>query len=265
MANTPEEPGVVTAGGGTALRIVGAGPGQPLTLQDYVTEALSRAILEGRLRPGEKLSPHRLAAELNVSHIPVREALHALESAGHVTRIARRGFFVTRLSLTDVEDIYRWRSVLESEAHRVGVPRLEQSDFVKMKALNEKMARAVERKDRDAFVEANREFHFIPFHRAGSERLLRFLMILWDSAIRYQSVLVRTGGDMRLLQKQHDSLLRAFIARNPERVNRLSIEHRAVTLRVMRAALVPSKAGRVGDGNLVWEEAPHRRNLGRTR
>lgn len=226
-----------------ALRIVRTDPERPATLQDYVTEELSRAILDGRFRPGERLSPQRLAEELKVSHIPVREALHALEARGHITRIARRGFFVTDLSLVDLEDIYRWRSVLESEAYRLGVPRLEQSDFVKMKALDERMARAVKTKDRDAFVQVNREFHFIPFRRAGSERLIRFLTILWDSAIRYQSVLVRAGGDMRLMQRQHDSLLRAFIARNPERVDHLSIGHRNDALAVMREALAPRKVG----------------------
>ena len=56
------------------------GGGQPEGLQDFVSRRLMRAILTGELPPGTRLSPARLAEELGVSHIPVREALAALEA-----------------------------------------------------------------------------------------------------------------------------------------------------------------------------------------
>src|ERR1700742_4265844 len=102
---------------------------RPDGLQDFVVRSLMRAIASGELQPGTRLSPARLAEDLGVSHIPVREALAALEAVGQVKRIPRVGFFVAELSTDDIEDIYHWRQVLEDEAHRLAVPKLEEADL----------------------------------------------------------------------------------------------------------------------------------------
>lgn len=211
------------------------GPG---TLQEYVTDAIRNAIFAGTLQPGSRLSPQRLARQLQTSHIPIREALAALEAAGHVTRIARRGFFVTEISLADVEDIYHWRGVLEEEAHRITVPLLADADIVELEALHQAMGAAVAKGDREVFLRVNRSFHSVPFRKAGSDRLVRFLENLWDSAGRYQSLLVEVEGELSVVQKQHDDLLHAFKTRDVTRVNRTSAAHRTETLRLMRAVLM---------------------------
>ena len=68
--------------------------GRPGGLQDFVVRRLGMAIASGELPPGTRLSPAKLAEEFGVSHIPVREALVALEAVGQVKRIPRVGFFV---------------------------------------------------------------------------------------------------------------------------------------------------------------------------
>ncbi len=214
----------------------------PETLQEYVTDAIRSAIFAGTLQPGSRLSPQRLAQQLQTSHIPIREALAALEAAGHVTRIARRGFFVKEISLDDVEDIYHWRGVLEEEAHRMAVPLLADADIAELETLHEAMAAAVAEGNREEFLQVNRSFHSVPFRRAGSDRLVRFLENLWDSAARYQSLLVEVEGELSVVQKQHDGLLRAFKARDVNRVNRISAAHRTETLRLMGAVLMAHPA-----------------------
>ena len=213
----------------------------PDTVSGYVTEAITQAILEGRLSPGTKVSAHQLAKEFRVSHIPVREALAALEAAGHVRRVNRRGYFVTEMSLEDIHDIHRWRTAIEKEAHRMGVPGLTDADLVKQRSLFESMNQAVKEGRPSEFAVANREFHFVPFERVGSERLLRFLSNLWDASVRYHSLRLHTEGEMQVIQDQHEELLAAFISRDPELVNRLSLEHTSLTLDLMEKALPPSE------------------------
>lgn len=229
-------------------------PGErPLALSDYVKEEISRAIAEGRLPPGKRVSAQTVAEELSVSHIPVREALRGLEADGHVVWIERRGFFVRELSVADLDDIYRWRQVLEDEAHRIAVTRLEESHFAEMERLHARMDE-VAPADWSSFARLNRQLHFIAFRVTGSSRLLSFLENLWDAAARYQSALLRSGGDIPRLQRQHRELIAAFKARDAERVNRLMVAHRKVTVREIRSGLAArvdgqrrvARAGREG-------------------
>jgi DNA-binding GntR family transcriptional regulator len=199
---------------------------RPEAMQDYAARHIERAILTGALRPGAKLSPSALAQELRMSHIPVREALAALEASGHVVREPRRGFFVADLSRQDMEDVYRWRAVLEDEAHRLAVPHLTRADLARMRKVDRELARTAPFSPR--YLDLNREFHFVVFDRAESENLLRFLNHLWDAAMRYQSVM--SGRDLPALRHHHHGLIEAYAARDVERVNALMAEHRHTAL-----------------------------------
>jgi DNA-binding GntR family transcriptional regulator len=208
--------------------------GRPDGLQDFVARQLAKAIASGELPPGTRLSPAKLAEELGVSHIPVREALAALEAVGQVRRIPRVGFFVAELSTDDIEDIYHWRQVLEDEAHRLGVPKLEEADLVRMRELNADMLASIHARNTPAFVELNRTFHFVPFQRAGSDHLIRFITHLWDAAARYQNTMAYVRVPKDLLQEHHDALMTAFEARDVGAVNGWMAKHRGVTLNAIR-------------------------------
>ena len=82
-------------------------------LSQQVFERLRDAIIGGRLPPGSRLVERRLAEELRVSHIPVREALARLADEGLVERNARRGSRVATLSLEDLDEISSLRVLLE--------------------------------------------------------------------------------------------------------------------------------------------------------
>jgi DNA-binding GntR family transcriptional regulator len=205
---------------------------RPEPLQDFAARTLTRAILTGELRPGEKLSPTKLAEDLGVSHIPVREALSALEAAGHVVRQPRVGFFVAELTLDYIEDVYHWREVLENEAHRLAVPLLDDNDLARMRRVNAAARRTTSISGR--YLDLNREFHFIAFERAGSATLLRFLNHLWDASLRYQNALSSVSGPHKHLTDQHESLVEAFEARDVKLVNARMALHRSGTLVAMR-------------------------------
>jgi DNA-binding GntR family transcriptional regulator len=211
---------------------------RPEALQDFASRHIVRAIVTGGLQPGAKLSPIKLAEELNISHIPVREALAALEASGHVVREPRRGFFVAELSLGYIEDVYHWREVLENEAHRIAVPKLDKADLTRMRKINREVARTTLYSVR--YIDLNRDLHFVAFERAGSENLLRFLNHLWDASMRYQSAMTAAPQPKAQIDEQHGNLLDAFAARDVDRVNHIMAEHRGITLNALRRMLTPS-------------------------
>lgn len=238
--------------------------GRPQSLQDFVSARIREAILTGRVPAGERLYPSRIARELGVSHIPVREALATLDATGHVLHVARLGYFVAELSWDVIADTYRMRDLLEGEAHRLVIDRLTPSTLQHMRDLNGQMVLAVREGDTAEFVRLNREFHFAPFAELGSEWPARFLHHLWDVAARYQAAMATVRVSRHLLTDQHAAILRAFEAGDLAALDLAMAEHRGATLAVMArlrpdaADPCPSADGR-GDG---VREPPRNGDLG---
>src|SRR5690625_1165411 len=82
-------------------------------LSDRIEEVLTEAIQTGHFAAGERLWVDRIADQLGVSKIPVREALRALEASGFVQSQPRRGTFVKPLTLEDLTATFEARQLVE--------------------------------------------------------------------------------------------------------------------------------------------------------
>src|SRR6266849_3432682 len=97
---------------------------QRRTTQELVVEFLREGILSGALRGGARLVQDKIATELNVSRVPVREALLQLEAEGLVRMEAHRGASVVWLALEEIAEIFDIRELLVLDAVRRVVPTL---------------------------------------------------------------------------------------------------------------------------------------------
>src|SRR5450432_2950146 len=95
------------------------------TLAEKAFETLHIAIVTGRLRPGARLPIEELAGVLEMSPMPIREAVRRLDADGLVENIPHRGARVTELSVTDLEEVYEARLALESLAIRRAAERFD--------------------------------------------------------------------------------------------------------------------------------------------
>ena len=77
-----------------------------------------------RLKPGQWIRQLDIANQLNVSSVPVREALNTLAAEGQVVHQRHRGYKVVELSREQLEEIYLARRLLENEATRRAVPKV---------------------------------------------------------------------------------------------------------------------------------------------
>ena len=200
---------------------------RPEVLQAYAERRIKLAIAQGEIAPGRRLSPTVLAAEFGISHIPVREALTYLSASGYVQHKHRVGFFSRQLSSEDLTDIYHWRALLEREAYVMAVPLITEADMKEMNHLVKEMARKVKPKDRIEYILLNREFHFVAFKRAGSDKLLHFLNYLWDLSGPYMNAeLVESSSG----NSDHVRALALFRERDLEAIIALSEQHRKARL-----------------------------------
>jgi DNA-binding GntR family transcriptional regulator len=84
-------------------------------MAEQVTDLVRNMILVGELRPGQRVTHDDLAARLNVSTMPVREALLRLSYEGLIVGRANRSFHVAEATRDDVADIYWMHGVLAGE------------------------------------------------------------------------------------------------------------------------------------------------------
>lgn len=142
-------------------------------LAETVVETLRETIVAGGLAPGEHLREAELAAALQVSRGPVREALTQLEREGLVLLRRHRGAEVVRLSPSDAEEVYTLRLALERLAAERAASRATPDHFA---ALDEVLAQMAELRDDYEPKEAatlDLAFHDIVYRAAGHERLQR--------------------------------------------------------------------------------------------
>jgi DNA-binding GntR family transcriptional regulator len=199
---------------------------RPPTAQEAVLAEMRRLLVTGELAPGTPVRQETVAERLGVSRVPVREALKVLEGEGHVVYLPRRGYVVAELSVEDLTEVYRLRELLEAEAIRVAVPRLDDDTLTALEAAARAVDSAGRRGDLAAMTASNREFHFLLFDAASMPRLSRTLRQLWDATDVYRSVYFAGSGNRTRVRHDHAELVEALRDRDVRRAVAVQKAHR---------------------------------------
>ena len=189
---------------------------RPKTAHEAVLQEIRQRLLDGRFGPGEAIRPDAIGAELGVSAVPVREALRILEGEGHVTNRPHRGYVVAELDIDDLTEIYRIRDLLENEAVRQAIPRLDASDVALLRDIIAEMDEVED--DVVELTAVNRRFHFTLFEVAEMPHLLRMLRMLWDASDRYRARYLMSAENRQMVHDQHHRIMQAIADGDVERV-----------------------------------------------
>lgn len=126
---------------------------------DHAYETIRGKILDGTYGPGFRLILDRLATEIGVSAVPVREALRRLEAEGYVDFTRNVGARVRWIDVTDCAESLQTLAVLEASATAMAAPRLDQSSLAQARAANKAMAESLARRDAAAVINEDCNFH----------------------------------------------------------------------------------------------------------
>jgi DNA-binding GntR family transcriptional regulator len=146
-------------------------PANRRSLSEDVADRLRSSIVRGAFDPGQHLSEATLAEKFGVSRGPIREAFVELEREGLVTIERHRGARVTRLSQTDVDEIYEMRAALERLAIERAMRFATEDDFAAMDAVIATLKRAVKARKIHDVVECDVGFHDLIYRAARNARL----------------------------------------------------------------------------------------------
>ena len=196
------------------------------TVQHMTLIWLRQRIAEGHYEGGEQLRQENLARDFGVSVPPVREALKTLEAEGQVLYLPRRGYFVARLSVSELEETYVIRDLLETEAVSRAVGRLVRADIDRMRQAAREMEQAHRSADVATVTDANRRFHFTLFDGAAMPRLAELIRVLWDGTDRYRSMYFATSAHRRRVNTEHREIVAAVARGDRTAAVELSRAHR---------------------------------------
>jgi DNA-binding GntR family transcriptional regulator len=121
--------------------------------------AVRDAIIGAELEPGRQISENELAAQLGVSRTPVREALARLRDDRLVEIVPQLGTFVSRISVTGVNDAQFVREALECAAVRLSAERAGPGDVAVLNSIVARQEAARDAEDVDGFFRLDDEFH----------------------------------------------------------------------------------------------------------
>ncbi len=171
---------------------------RPEPLGDRVYATLREYLRAGRIPTGQPLQEAALAEQLGVSRTPVREALARLASDGLVVAEGR-SFTVPALNVSDIEDIYALRFLLEPEALRlVAASGPERKALAPLRAAMEEMAAAHEAGDGAAFMDANYRYRDAWTALVPNKRLVRAIRLYADH-VRYLRAFTLDNASVRAI------------------------------------------------------------------
>lgn len=216
----------------------GFDPGRTLAVEAY--HQLRSDIIDGQLKPGEKLRAEHLKDTYNVGAATLREALALLTADALVVSQHQRGFRVAPMSLEDFTDITQTRALLEAQAIRLAILNANDDWEAELSGAFHRLSRAEERLGTgdtlDAYWEdCNRKFHETLNAGSGSRWLRHFLAILYRQSERYRRLAVRNAPAERDVHQEHLSIFDAVMNRDGERAAQLIEQHVRATLDVVLA------------------------------
>ncbi|QDH34309.1 GntR family transcriptional regulator [Porphyrobacter sp. YT40] len=175
-------------------------------------------LLSGAMVAGKQLTEDQLAQISGVSRTPVREAVRRLEDELLLVRSDTKRLFVADWSRDDIEEMFVLRQMLEGHAAERAASRLSREQIAALEAVNRDLTAAVQQASPDVarFLESNRAFHEVIIDAAHSPRLAQLLARLVEAPVVLRTARTYTREDLLQSARDHDELIAAFAARDPD-------------------------------------------------
>ncbi|WP_342319368.1 GntR family transcriptional regulator [Corynebacterium mayonis] len=186
--------------------------------------------------PGHRLVLSTIAEELDVSVVPVREAIRILEAEGMVTYEHNVGAKVSTLNRQEYAQIMETVAVLEASATALAVPFVTQEDLDEAASINAEMEYLTNTEgsfDAVAFTALNQQFHTCIFRACPNQRLVALVQREWEELDRYRVSTFRyVPGRAAESVREHTQIIDLIRAEaSPDYIESVARRHRLATLK----------------------------------
>jgi DNA-binding GntR family transcriptional regulator len=211
-------------------------PGQ--TTSHAIASELRAQITAGQLLPGAPLRQESIAADLQVSRMPVRDALNQLHAEGLVDLIPNRGAFVASLSRDECAEIFELRALLECAALSRAVPLHTERSLRQLQQIQ----RELEAEDETALWTAgDRAFHEALYAPCGRSRTLHMISTLRNAVERFYLATLTHGSHRHGWKTEHREIMKAVASQDASGACDRLCRHLRETQKVVLAAMQKGK------------------------
>jgi DNA-binding GntR family transcriptional regulator len=203
-----------------------------------VTEALRVAILAGEYAPKQRLVEIDLCERFGTTRFILRSALQELAAQGLVEFQRNRGARVRDVSLAEAIEITQVRILLEGMLAARAAERATKSDVVMLRRLIKDMRTAVQKSELLVYSDLNAQLHKAVRDIAAHETASRLLRQLRDQTVRHQFTLSLVPGRPTVSLPQHEAIVGAIAARDPEQAEQAMHHHLQSVIEAFQALSV---------------------------
>ena len=214
---------------------------QSMPLRDAVFMSLRKAILTGKLKPGDRLTEVKLGKILGTSRTPIREAIRLLELDGLVTIVAGSGARVSRMTVEDLQEVMEIRSALEQLSATLASERITEAEKGQLRDACNAFIRCTHTGDSLEIAEADTKFHDMIVKAAKNEKLGKILSGLADNIYRYRYVCLIDDERYEHLIAEHRELYRAIVSGDREGARKAAGDHITLQWEYLRKQFVEEK------------------------
>lgn len=196
-------------------------------LRDSIAESIRNSIINGKIKPGERLLEPNVAKLLGVSRTPVREAFFQLESEGLVEVMPRKGAIVSDISIKDATELYSVRSVLEGLAAKYASKNISKEKIGELKKINEQLI-ALAKSESDNFreiTELNNQFHDLINRESKNEKLYQTIELLRKQTMRYNYIYLSVMFRLKVSIGEHEEIIKLISEGKDEEAEKYMRRH----------------------------------------
>lgn len=193
-------------------------------LSEQIRDIIADSILNGELKPGERVVENNLAQKLGVSQAPVRDAIRDLVFMGFLKSEPYKGATVRSFTKEDLNEVYLVRASLESLSARLAAPLITDEHIGTLESILKKMVSTAKKGDLKGTALLNTEFHEAILKISGN----RFLLKTWKTLqFGYWAIATarRPKFDLEHSAVRHADLIEVLKTKDSEKAERVMQEH----------------------------------------
>lgn len=195
------------------------------SLHESLVAPLREMILNGELRPGEKVPEEQLCERFGVSRTPIREALKVLAAEGVLQILPHRGAIVARITDEQVEELFPIMASLERLAGILACTNATEADIARMQALHDAMMACFAAGEEADYLRLNRQIHEAFFEVAGNATLSAYYQQVLTRIHACRFVMRKSRAHWEAAVAEHGAMMEAFAARDAARLGALMEAH----------------------------------------
>lgn len=176
-------------------------------LKEKVYDIVKGKIVSGEYRPNTHLDEKALITELGVSRTPFREAMNRLELEGLITIIPRRGFFVSEISIKNINDIFQARHLIEPQLIECCLDSISKEKLIDIRNKFNSWRDLT----RDELNDLDWELHYLILESTKNDYLIKMMTNIYEQNQRTRTLATREVSREEDSAKEHIAIIDAIL------------------------------------------------------